>query len=312
MKSTAKYENYQKKWEARSSVRTRPRKFIDFSKKGYFFPEDKQIVLLNQDVINLGQKIKEDILLQSFYKYLNDIVFLETQLINSACSKIIYDDLVVKYDHQTKLNAYTVIIDEYYHVYLAKDMILQMDQRFPNINKFSYPISDAHNAVILIKNKLSKKYRDIFEIIAVCIFETTLVRELVEFFNNESIHPSIKYYINDHMNDEARHYYFFFELLHYTWKELPKEYQDNIGKYVAQFIKLYLNINSEKSFNFYILNKIFEDKKKSSFIIENLYKGFDITPDIPIVKNVLHILKKSNLLENFSVNCGFQNIGWKV
>lgn len=217
---------YQEKWESRGSIRTRPRKVINFSQEGYFFPIDKQILFLSQEVVNLGEKVKEKILLQSFYKYLNDIINLEIRLINLACNKLIYNNMVISYSEETKLNAHTIIIDEYYHVYIAKDMILQLKQYFPNLETFNYPISDSYNSVELIKNQLDVKYHDIFEILAVCIFETTLVRELVEFFNSENVHPSIKCYVNDHMNDEARHYGFFFDLLEFTWKKLADDIKE--------------------------------------------------------------------------------------
>ena len=84
---------YREKWESRSSIRTRPRKCIDFNQDGYFFPEDKQPLLLNQEVINLGEKAKEEILLQSFFKYLSDIINLEVKLISSVCGKILYSSL---------------------------------------------------------------------------------------------------------------------------------------------------------------------------------------------------------------------------
>lgn len=312
--SNDKYCNndYQEKWESRGSIRTRPRKFIDFNLNGYFFPEDKQPILLHGDVLHLDSENKNVILIQSFYKYLNDIVNLEIKLINSACSKIIYNDLIVKYTDETKLNIYTIIIDEYYHVYVAKDMMLQLNQQYPDLEKFSYPISDAYHAVMHIKEKLAPQYQDMFEIIAVCIFETTLVRELVEFFNSENVHPSIKHYINDHMNDEARHYKFFYELLSYTWTNLPENYKENIGKYIADFIKLYLNINSEKAFNVNLLSNILQDRERSTQIVESIYKGFDITPEIPVVKNVLNVLQKSGLLENTHVKNSFLQVGWNL
>ena len=303
---------YQEKWESRSSIRTRPRKFIDFTQSGYFFPEDKQPILLDKHVINLGEKIKQDILLQSFYKYLSDIINLESKLIISACNKLIHGDLIVKYTDEIVLNSHTIIIDEYYHIYVARDMMLQLDKEFPGVQKCDYSISDAYNAVEVITKKLDVKYHDIFEIIAVCIFETTLVRELVEFFNAEDVHPSIKYYVNDHMNDEARHYGFFFDLLSYTWVQLPPEYQKNIGELIADFVKLYLNINSEKAFNFGILLRLFPNQNIADQIIKELYKGFDINTEIPIVKNVLNVLSKSTLLDNEYVKRGFQDIGWSV
>ncbi|CAM5695785.1 hypothetical protein SGLAM104S_09135 [Streptomyces glaucescens] len=81
---------YAERWEARSSVRTRPRKTIDFTQSGFFFPEDKQPLLLAKEVRDLGRSAKDDILVQSFYKYLHDIVNLEIKEIVSACSKLLH------------------------------------------------------------------------------------------------------------------------------------------------------------------------------------------------------------------------------
>ncbi len=299
---------YQQKWESRSSVRSRPEKYIDFNLDGYFFPSDKQPVLLNEEVQALGESVKKEILLQSFFKYLNDIIHLEVKLINRACHLVIYEQLPVTYPEETKLNAYTVLIDEYYHVYVAKNMMMQLDKQFPYRKKFNYPISDSYNAVLQIKNILPSKYHAIFEILAVCIFETTLVRELVEFFNSPSVHPSIKFYVNDHMNDESRHYGYFYDLLAYTWKNLPPDYQACIGEQLASFVKLYLHINSDKHFNLALLNSLFANEDKATMLVNQLYKGFDITPELPIVKNVIRVLQKTGVLDHFAVQEGFKNL----
>ncbi|WP_102033241.1 diiron oxygenase [Candidatus Glomeribacter gigasporarum] len=303
---------YQEKWESRSSVRTRPRKWIDFSQEGYFFPEEKQPLLLRQEIMGLGQRAKEKILLQSFLKYLNDIVSLETRLINSACYKLIDGHSGLHYNDDIKLGAYTVLIDEHYHVYVAQDMSLQLLSQFPELGRFDYPVSDAHYAVALIRQRMEAKYHDAFEVLAVCIFETTLVRELIEFFNSANVHPSIKYYVNDHMNDEARHYGFFYEILTDTWKRLPDDYQEAIGSHLADFIKQYLNVQSDKRFYADLLNRLLQDAKQSSAIVEDLYKGFEISPDIPMVKNVLSVLKKAGVLDNRHVKAGFQAMGWTL
>ena len=306
------FNKYQEIWESRASIRTRPRKIIDFTKNGYFFPEDKQPLLFHQEILSLGQEIKEIILLQSLYKYLHDIINLEIKLFSSACHKIIHNELVIEYSEETKLNIHTILIDEYYHVYMAKDMIMQLNNQFPDLTKFTYKNPDSCEAVQFISNKLDEKYRGVFEIIAVCIFETTLVKELVEFFYTDSIHPSIKHYVNDHMNDEAKHYGFFYDLLGYTWKNIPEDYRKNIGQYFATFIKSYLNINSEKNFSLELLTSIFHDQEKSEKIITELYQGFDITPEIPIVKNVLNVLRKTGLLEDKYINESFKKIEWNL
>lgn len=311
IKSYKSVNKYQEVWESRSSIRSRPTKIIDFNDKGYFFPEDRQPLLLDSDVINLGEEVKEVILLHSFYKYLHDITTLEISLLDS-CNRIIQDKLIVKYSEEVKLNTYTILIDEYYHVYLAKDMMLQLNNYFPNIAELRYPSPDSCSAVLAIKSRLAKKYHDVFEVIAVCIFETTLVRELVEFFHDAAIHSSVKHYINDHMNDESKHHGFFFDVLSYTWDNLPKDYKEHIGFHIAPFIKLYLNINSEKEFNLELLTSVLEDKEKAKEKISELYKGFNVGPTIPIVKNVVNILKNSKMLQDKYVKDGFHSIGWSL
>lgn len=289
--------NYQNKWETRSSIRTTPRKDIDFSKGGFFFPPGKQVLLLLPEIINMGEPVKTTILLHSFYKYLNDIVNLEVKLITLACNNLIYDDLIVKYTESTKINAYTIIIDEYYHVYIARDMMSQLDKQFPHFKKLAFPDSDAYTSVLSIKNSLEPKYRSIFDIIAVCIFETTLVKELVEFFNDKEVHPSIRYYVNDHMNDEAKHHGFFQNLLEYTWANLPDDYKQCIGSKLADFVKLYLNVESEKYYNQLILESLLPNEAHAKELINNMYNNFQITHEIPIVKNVLNVFKRTHVMD---------------
>ncbi|WP_434347405.1 diiron oxygenase [Myxococcus virescens] len=302
---------YRDRWEARGSIRTRPRKPIDFAKEGHFFPTEKQPLLLNEVASSLGQDSRNTLLLHSFFKYLNDIINLEVKFIVSACEKLIDGKLPLNYPDNLKLNAYTVIIDEYYHVYVAKDMILQLRNQHPEFKELDYPLSDSYRSVIETKALLDEKYHDVFEILAVCIFETTLVRELVEFFNSDNIHPSIKYYINDHMNDESRHYGFFLDLMKYTWENLPEEYRAAIGTHIAFFVKRYLNIESDKAYNAQLLGHL-TGTSQATEQVAVLYKGFDITPDIPIVKNVLTALKNSGVANHASVRTSFNAIGWQV
>jgi hypothetical protein len=313
LNSTLKMNSYQENWETRSSIRTRPRKCIDFKLSGYFFPETKQPLLLNDHIIKLGEEIKKEILTDSFRKYLHDIINLEIHLIVKACMHVIYNDkLPINFSSEIKLNAYSVIIDEYYHVYIAQDMLSQLDQYFPRHQNIDYPISDSYQSVIHIQKKLPEKFHEVFDIVAVCVFETTLVRELIEFFNTPNIHPSIRYYINDHMNDEAKHYNYFFELLKYTWNRLPEEYQQVIGENLGEFIIKYLNIESDKSYNKALAQYYIKTENLAEKIVQDLYKGFTISQDIPIVRNVLNVLNRAGIIDVPSVQTSLKKYGLAV
>lgn len=304
--------DYVGRWEARGSVRTRPRKTIDFTKTGYFFPADRQPLLLDKEVAALSERAKEDILIQSFFKYLHDIVNLEIKEIVSACTKILYEDLPVEFSSELKLNTYSIIIDEYYHVYIAQDLILQLREHYPDLGHFEFPTSDSQVAVEEIQKRLDPKYHSVFEILANCCFETTLVRELIEFFDSEDVHPSIRYYVKDHMNDESRHYGFFLDLMKYLWAEIPEDYREAIGSRLGEFVKLYLSLESEKVFNTHLLESVLGDRDRAERSIANLYEGFDVTPDMPIAQNVLRAFRNAGLLEHPAVRTSFRKIGWEV
>lgn len=205
-----------------------------------------------------------------------------------------------------RLNAYTIILDEYYHAYNAADILSQLDEMYSTLPQFEYICSDSEHALTTIKNKLPDKHREIFEIIAVSIFETTLIREVVTTFQNESLHPSIRSYARDHMNDESRHYHFFYEILNYTWQHMSNESIEAIGPYIGEFLKLYLNIDQEKLFNFQIINWVLGNKIKCQQLINELYQGFAISEQIPIVNNVINVLKRTELFKHKAVQEGFK------
>ena len=301
-------QKYQLAWESRSSVRTRPRKPIDFSLPGDFFPSDKQVLFLLPEICAL-EEVRQDILLLSFHKYLNDIIQLETHWIYSACHSIMHKDMPVVYSDVIKRNVSTVIIDEYYHVYIAYDLLSQLREKFPDLPRLDSHFSDATHAMLTIKEALHEEYHDVFEILAVCIFETTLIRELVTYFDSKFIHPTIKYYINDHMNDEAKHYGFFYELLRYTWGSMPEDYRQAIGSKLGEFVTLYLNIKGDIAYNTQILAWVLGDHEKAKSLVEKLYQGFVISPSLPIVRNVLKVLTQSGVLSHEAVHQSFMQQG---
>jgi hypothetical protein len=275
---------------------------IDFKLPGLFFPPEKQPLLFLPEILALDEKKKEQILLHTFYKYLHDIIYLEKDSIVYACELVNHGQIPINYSPETKLNAYTIIIDEYYHIYNAYDMLMQLDEAYPHIEKFLYPPSDAELALKAIQEKLMPESRDLFLIVAVCIFETTLIKELVTAFDDPHVHPAVRYYVNDHMNDEARHYGFFFDLLVYTWKNIPKKCQTNIQEHLVEFITLYLNFASDKIYNETLLKYYLPDIEQISHLTSKLYEGFHITIDMPIIKNVIKVLQKAQIMNITDLN----------
>ena len=103
-----------------------------------------------------------------------------------------------------------------------------------------------------------------------------------------------------------------YNLLNYTWNKLPEEMKQTIGQHLAEFVTLYLNVESDKKFYIQLANNFLNNIDEATTIVENLYKGFAITPEIPIVKNVMRVLRNTNILAHPSVIQSFEQINWKI
>lgn len=299
------FNDYLKKWDTRSLIRTQPIKLCDFNQEGLLFPPKQQVLLSLPEVIALGEEVKKQILSYSLGKYINDVINEEIKIVNSVCREITEDLSVIKYPPEIKLGAYTVIIDEYYHVYIAQFILEELFQHFPSIKEMDFPIPDTCHAATVIGERLEPECREIFKIMAACIFETTIAKELVSLTENQEINSSLRNYITGHLSDEARHHIFFYELLTYTWNHLSENTQKQIGMHLADFLILYLNIDSEKKFNYELLKFFLKDENKAHNLIEEIYGGFQITTEMPIVKQVLRVLKKSFIMDHKFVKESF-------
>jgi hypothetical protein len=98
----------------------------------------------------------------------------------------------------------------------------------------------------------------------------------------------------------------------YLWAELPEDYREAIGSKMGEFVKLYLSVESEKQFNAQVLTRVLSDRERAEAVISTLYEGFDVTSDLPIVKNVLCAFGKAGLLDHPAVRGSFRRIGWEL
>lgn len=291
------HTEYQKNWEQRCLIKNGSRLIIDFTDSDNFFPLMKQPYLEDFRINFLSKAEVDDILLLSFFKHLLDITGLEINLINKACNSIIFDTLPIKFPEKTKLNTYTIIIDEYYHAYQAQDIILQIKEQFPVVNTFKFGESDASKAFNDVINELPNDYHEIFLLICVCVFETTLVGELTELFNKPNVKNDVKRYIRGHISDEARHFKFFRDLLEYTWQNLSPKQKSTILPKLNLFLKKYFSINSWRDFNLHCLSLYTDDLKICEDVISDYYDNFTVTEEIPVVKKLLNNLRSIGLVD---------------
>ena len=112
-------------WERRATVRSRPQRQLS-ENEGHFYPISRQPLCSHPLVKNMGEDAIQFILIQSAYKFMWDIAQIETRLVNNVAEKIANDRFTVKFPEGMKFNGLTVLVDESYHAYVARDFMHQL------------------------------------------------------------------------------------------------------------------------------------------------------------------------------------------
>jgi hypothetical protein len=282
-------------WENRATVRTKPKLIFDPSQKGYFFPRSHQPLSVHPFVEELGEDAIAYLLTQSFYKYVNDIAIIETRVVNQTILNVIHNTLDIEFTYEQKINLHTVMIDEAYHAYVVYDAMQQI-QHQTGVKSLSLPSTiEIEYAINTIKHKLEPSYHSMFELIAVCLAENTLTKEIITMVDAEETHPFFQELISDHLADESRHAGIFFHVLHFIWARLSDAYRYNIGGVLPEFLNLYLSNKVQIAFDRNVLLHLGITSIKVDEAITDVYGDFQLTAHHPKLKNILTILQKAGV-----------------
>ena len=207
------YSAKQNQWDKYASIRSKPRRFISIDLDEYYFPISRQPLCIHPLIVKLGDQAIRFILIQSVYKFMHEIAMLETEMVNSAACKVANNRLSYKFPKDVCHDALTVIIDEAYHAFVAIDFMRQVEDK-TKIKPITMPDESPNtNAIKLVNKYLSSNLHDDFELIAVCISEHTLTKELINIGKESTELRSFSNVMVDHVQDEGRHAAIFNQIL---------------------------------------------------------------------------------------------------
>lgn len=290
----------QETWEKRASVRTKPRLLCDPAQSGYFYPKARQPLTIHPKIIDLDETQHHYLLTQSFYKYNNDIALIETRLVNQAILTVMTDALPVLFLPEQKIDLYTIMVDEAYHAYVAYDAMLQVE-RYTGIKPLKCPSTlEIELAIHAVINRISPDYHSIFKLIAVCIAENTLTKELIDMLNMDDTHPYFQSLIYDHATDETRHSGIFFHLLAHIWLNISNDCKQNIASVLVDFIALYLSTSMQMAFDELILSNMGFSAPEANDIVRDTLAHIQLSPYHPMLKNILIILTKAGVMDEYT------------
>lgn len=238
MESDKQYKSVQIQWDKHASIRSRPRRILRDIKEGeYLFPLSRQPLALHPQVLSKGTKARDFILTQSLYKFLGDIATQETELVNVVSQRIYNDSYPYSFPWDLRVDVLSVIIDEAYHAYVALDFLKQVEEK-TGIKPIEFPREfGLQLALKKVKSEMDQKFHDAFEIMAICIAENSITKELIALTKEKGLNETYEQVNADHVIDETRHSKIFAAVLRHLWAQLNEEEKQALGECLPSFVE---------------------------------------------------------------------------
>ncbi|OGV25767.1 MAG: hypothetical protein A3F18_05480 [Legionellales bacterium RIFCSPHIGHO2_12_FULL_37_14] len=288
-------------WDRFASIRSRPRRHIVQESNEYYFPISRQPICVHPIITSLGDEAVRFILIQSMYKFMYEIAMLETEMVNKAACNVANNRLPFHFNAAICHDALTIIVDEAYHACVAIDFMNQVEKK-TQIKPIEMPKYSPNTlAIEIVTAHLPKELHSSFELIAVCLSEHTLTKELISIGKEGKTLKSFSDVMADHVLDEGRHAGIFAEILAQFWAHFSEAEKQLIGSYLPLFIKEYLNTEQQITFD----RKILAALSLSSIEIDTItaethieYKASELKNVNPVIPNLIKLLETTLVLSH--------------
>lgn len=295
------YRSFADDWERRATIRTRPRRLLENDDK-LIYPLSRQPLVLSATFVEQCPQWRDFVLLQTFYKFINDVVIFETEIVDQTARRIAKNRFAVPFPLACRYDAMTVVVDEDYHALVALDF-MQQTIEMTGIAPLELPGQIELSRAIPAALALAPEHlRDAVELIGVAIAENTVTHEVAAFSKDESVKQSIRGLMADHLFDEGRHAQFWTRLVRIYWQTASVEDRDCIAAILPVFLQNYLTNDLQKSFDLQLIEHLDVSVSTRDALRAEVHAlAFPITCQHPLIGNITAFLKHSGLLQTPSV-----------
>jgi hypothetical protein len=288
-------------WERRATIRTRPRRVLENDNK-LIYPQCRQPMVLSATFTEHCPQWRDFVLLQSFYKFINDVVIFETDIVDRTARRIAKNRFSVHFPLTCRVDAMTVVVDEDYHALVALDF-LQQTVAMTGVQPLSLPEQiELSRAVPAAQAQVPDRLHDAVELIAVAIAENTVTHDVAAFSKDSSVKASVRGLMADHLSDEGRHAQFWTRLVRLYWQAASPDDRDSIAHVLPTFLAHYLTNDLQKNFDLQLLEHLdVPPDVRRALRDEIVALAFPITRQHPLLGNIMGFLQHSGLLQTPSV-----------
>ncbi|KAF1025740.1 MAG: hypothetical protein GAK37_02811 [Pseudomonas sp.] len=293
----ADYRSMADDWERRATLRTRPRRWLEDDNK-LIFPLSRQPLVLSATFIEHCPQWRDFVLLQTFYKFLNDVIIFETEIVDHTARRIAKNRFAVAFPPACRYDAMTVVVDEDYHALVALDF-MQQTLALTGIAPLQLPAQIELSGALAAALALAPGHlRDAVELIAVAIAENTVTHDVAAFAKDDSVKPSVRGLMADHLLDEGRHATFWTHLVRLYWQGASEQDQGCIAQILPVFLRHYLTHDLQKNFDLQLIEHLDVSADIRRALSDEVQAmAFPITRQHPLLGNILRFLKHSGLLQ---------------
>ncbi|PIB51631.1 aminobenzoate oxygenase [Pseudomonas sp. 2588-5] len=302
--TAADYKTIADDWERRATIRTRPRRLLEDDDK-LIYPLCRQPLVLCATFIEHCPQWRDFVLAQSFYKFINDVVIFETEIVDQTARSIAKNRFSVPFPLACRIDAMTIVVDEDYHALVALDF-LQQTVAMTGIQPLALPQEiELSRALPAAQAQVPPHLHDAVALIGVAIAENTVTHDVAAFSKDASVKASVRGLMADHLADEGRHAQFWTRLVRLYWQAASADDRDSIAKVLPIFLARYLTNDLQKNFDLQLIDHLdISNSLRNALRDEVAALAFPITRQHPLMGNILGFLQHSGLLQTPSVAQG--------
>ncbi|KPW94051.1 diiron oxygenase [Pseudomonas syringae pv. coryli] len=292
------YMSFIDAWEGRATIRTRPRRMVENDDK-LIYPLSRQPLVLSDTFTRECAHLRDYALVQSLYKFINDVVIFETEIVDRTARSIAKNHFTIRFPFACRYDAMTVVVDEDYHALVAMDF-MQQTIALTGIEPIPLPNEIELSRAIPAALALAPEHlRSAVELICVAIAENTVTNDVAAFAKDESVKQSVKGLMADHLLDEGRHSGFWARLVRIYWHTAPQQDRESIARIMPVFIAQYLTNDIQNGFDFTLIDHLqVPDTIKHALREETRAVSFPVNRHHPLVANIVRFFKNSSMLDD--------------
>ncbi|AAO58876.1 hypothetical protein PSPTO_5456 [Pseudomonas syringae pv. tomato str. DC3000] len=285
-------------WEGRATIRTRPRRIVENDEK-LIYPLSRQPLVLSDTFTRECAHLRDYALVQSLYKFINDVVIFETEIVDKTARSIAKDNFAIRFPFACRYDAMTVVVDEDYHALVAMDF-MQQTIALTGIEPIQLPTEIELSRAIPAALALAPEHlRSAVELICVAIAENTVTHDVAAFAKDDSVKQSIKGLMADHLLDEGRHSGFWARLVRIYWHTAAEQDRECIARILPVFIAQYLTNDIQNGFDFTLIERLqVPDPVRQALKAETLALSFPVNRHHPLIGNIMRFFKSSSMLDD--------------